>query len=299
MLSVEYKGVDITGSIEVERCWIDQYAEAHGDTIKVIFADPDRLWDSWAPQTGDQIRVYDGHIDSGVQYVRGIAPKVGRYEITAGSIPIGAEQKRRAGWGQVTKMHLAREIAARYGLEIKTYGITDHKFYHLRQEDESDLLFLQRLCLIEGDALIIYDNNLVLYSEAYLEGQEPKQLIDLDEDNAPEYGKEQLYTALSLRNGATEYTTGSDLSRVKAVTLPIYIDSKGSAERYAKNLLHHCNKMTKGGTFYVSPLAEGYTAGSVAAIKTRGMSSFDGKIFIYHLRADMTNNQMKVFFRCL
>ena len=54
-LKVEYKGVDITGSIEVERCWLDQYAEEHGDTIKIVFRDIKRLWDIWSPEIDDEI----------------------------------------------------------------------------------------------------------------------------------------------------------------------------------------------------------------------------------------------------
>jgi len=298
-LKVEYKGVDITSSVDVDKCWIDQYAEEHGDTLKIIFADADGLWDAWAPKIGDKIRVYDDHVDSGVQYVRSIYPSVGRYEITAGSIPVSADLARSSGWQQVTKLQLAKEIAERHGLKLMTYGITDHKFLYLRQENESDFPFFQRLCLLEGDAFLIYDGMLVLYNEAYIEGTEPKQIVSLDADNKPEYHNEQTITALSIRNGSTEFTYGSDLSRLKSVNIRVYIDSKGTAERYATNLYHHFNKMKKGGTFYATPITDGYTAGSVAGIKTRGMASFDGNMFIYHVRHDMTNNKTKVFFRCL
>lgn len=298
-LKVEYKGVDITKSVSVDKCWIDQYAEEHGDTIKIVFADADGLWDKWAPEIGDTIRVYDNHADSGIQYVRGIYPSVGAYELTAGSIPVSADIKRSAGWQQVTKLQLIKEITARHNLALKTYGITDHKFLYLRQENEADLPFFQRLCLLEGDAFLIYDGQMVLYNESYIEELGAKQTVDLDADNKPEYRNEAKSTALSIRNGSTEYTYGSDLSRLKSVNVSVYIDSKGTAERYAANLLHHVNKMKKSGIFYTSPLADGYTAGSVAAIKTRNMSAFDGNVFIYHIRHDMVNNKTKVFFRCL
>jgi phage protein D len=299
VLKVEYRGIDITSSVVVDKCWIDQYAEEHGDTLKIIFADADGLWDAWAPKIGDKIRVYDDHVDSGVQYVRSIYPSVGRYEITAGSIPVSADLARSSGWQQVTKLQLAKEIAARHNVELMTYGITDHKFLYLRQENEADFPFFQRLCLLEGDAFLIYDNRLILYNEAYIESMEPRETVDLDADNKPEYVKEQTITALSIRNGSTEYTYGTDTSRLKSVNVSVYIDSKGTAERYATNLYHHFNKMKKGGIFYTSPITDGYTAGSMARIKTRGMASFDGNIFICHVRHDMANNKTKVFFRCV
>ncbi len=297
-MRVEYKGVDITDSIEVYRCWLDQYAEAHGDTIKIIFTDRNKLWDVWSPQIGDDIRVYDEYADSGMQYVRSIYPSVGRYELNTSSIPPGAELKRSAGWQQITKLQLAGDIAKRHNLIFRTYGLTDHKFFYLKQENEEDFIFLQKMCLLEGDAFLIFDNQLVLYNEEYMESSQPKQTVAISGDNKPEYIEEQKYTALSIRNSYYEYTFGADKSRLKSVEIPVYIDSDGTAERYASNLLHHYNKIKKGGIFYTSPVADRYTAGSVVNIKTDGHSSYDGKIFIYHIRHDLSKNRTKIFFRC-
>lgn len=297
MVKVEYKGIDITASVDVAKCWIDQYAEEHGDTIQVRFNDTERLWDKWAPAVGDKIRVYSDHADSGVQYIRSLSPMVGKYEITAGSIPVSAEEKRNAGWQQVTKLQLAKDIAARHGLTLKTYGVTDHKFLYLRQEHDGDLAFFQRLCLLEGDAFLIYDGEFILYNEADLESQDAVQTVTVSADNNPEYISEAAYTSIEIRNGETAFTYGTDKTRQKALALDTYIDSKGTAERYAKNLFHHINKMAKRGTFYTSPIAEGYTAGSIMTLKTEGAGTFNGKAFIYHVRHDLANNKTKVFFR--
>lgn len=298
-MKVEYKGIDITDSIEIYRCWLDQYAEIHGDTIKVIFRDRNKLWDVWSPQIGDEIRVYDEYADSGLQYVRGIYPSVGRYELDASSIPTSAELIRSAGWQQITKLQLARDIAKRHNLNLKTYGVTDHKFFYLRQENETDFIFLQKLCLLEGDAFLLYDNQLILYNEQYMEDSTASQTVEVSSDNQLEYMKEEEYTALSIRNDYFEYTLGDDMTRLKSVNVPVYIDSNGTAERYATNLLHHYNKMKKGGIFYTSPVADKYTAGSVINLKTDGYSSFDGKIFIYHIRHDLNKGKSKIFFRCV
>lgn len=296
---VEYKGVDITASVDVDKCWIDQYAEEHGDTIQIRFRDTKRLWDAWAPAVGDQIRVYSDHADSGVQYIRSLSPSAGRYEIKAGAIPVSADATRNAGWQQVTKMQLAKDIAKRHGLKFKGFGLTDHKFLYLKQENETDLAFLQRICLLEGDSFLVYSGELVLYNEAYMEGKAPAQTVSLTADNNPEYFNEVPYTSVEIRNGATAYIYGSDAIRRKSVTLDTYIDSKGTAERYAKNVFHHANKMAKRGTFYASPIAEGFTAGSVLNLKTEGAASFNGSAFIYHVRHDLAGNKTKVFFRCL
>lgn len=299
MIKVEYQGKDITDSVSVDRCWIDQYAEEHGDTIKIIFSDTEGLWDSWAPSEGDRIRVYNGNIDSGIQYVRRTHPTVGKYEIDAGAIPPAVGGERNGGWQQATKLQLAGDIAGKCGLKLKTYGVQDQKFKYLRQDNEEDLRFFQKLCMVEGDAFLIYDGQMVLYNESYMEGQSPAETIQLDMDNYPEYWNKRSISALTIRNAGMSYTYGSG-SPSKTVYVPLYIDSQGTAERYAKNLFHYYDKKKKGGFFYYSsPLDDGYAAGSVAEIKTDNRPSYNGKVFIYHVRFDTADNRAKVFFRCL
>lgn len=301
MIKVEYQGKDITDSVTVNRCWIDQYAEEHGDTIKIIFSDVEGLWDSWAPTVGDKIRVYNGNIDSGIQYVRRTHPTVGRYEIDAGAIPpsVGGEKKHE--WRQITKLQLAGDIAGKCGLTLKTYGVKDRIFKNLKQDYEEDLKFFQKLCMVEGDAFIVYDGQMILYSEDYMESQSPAETIALDMDNYPEYWNKRVLSSLTVRNDSISYTyTNGSGSPSKVLYVPLYIDSQGTAERYAKNLYHFYDKMKKGGYFYYSsPIDDGYTAGSVAEIKTDNRPSYNGKAFIYHVRFDTADNRAKIFFRCL
>ena len=146
---------------------------------------------------------------------------------------------------------------------------------------------------------MIYDGALVLYNVEDLEGKTPAQKVQLNADNNPEYYREQPITALTVRNGKTEYTYGTDTTKCETINVTAYIDSQGTAERYASNLFHHLNKNRKCGIFYTSPLANGYSAGSVVTLATKKMTAFDGDAFIYHVRHDMTNNKTKVFFRCI
>ena len=304
-LKIEYEGVDITDTIGVDsvnqphRCWIDQYSEGHADTIKVVFADSEGQWDTWHPQSGEKIRIYNDNVDSGIQYVRGVYPAVGKYEIDAASTPITMESERRDSWNEITKLSLANDIASRHKLALKTYGVTDCKFKSLKQDMENDLSFFESLCVLEGDSFLVYNGKLILYSDSYMENQSPSKTIDLSADSKMEYQDEQKITALTVTDGSTSYTYGGDTSRLEIVKIPIHIDSTGTAERWAKNLHHHINKMDKSGPFYINPLADGYTAGSIAILKTNRIPSFDGKIFIHHARHDMINNKTKVFFRCI
>ena len=296
-MTVEYKGVDITDSVDVSSCVIDSYAEEHGDTMTIEFNDVSSLWDLWSPTEDDLIRVYKNNVDSGAMYVREMTPGAGKYKIRASALPLSARSQRSQGWEKITKLQLAKDIADRHGLVLKTYGVTDRKFYYLRQVAQNDFNYFEDLCVIEGDAFIVYDGNLILYNVEYLESVAPVQQVSLDETNEYEYTRQTKYAGCLIRNASTSYTyKPGTTDYIAERKINAYIASAGDAERYAKNMYRYLNRLKESGYFYIG-LADGYSAGSVMSISTKNASSFDGNIFIYHIRHDLVNNKSKVFFR--
>ena len=69
MIQITYNGVDITGSVSVNRCFHDMYAAGQSDTLSLRANDVKNLWDSWAPGPGDEIRVDFDTVRTGGMFV--------------------------------------------------------------------------------------------------------------------------------------------------------------------------------------------------------------------------------------
>ena len=50
----------------------------------------------------------------------------------------------------------------------------------MRQEKETDIGFMQKTAALEGGALILFDNRMILASESYLEGRGESVRIPMD-----------------------------------------------------------------------------------------------------------------------
>lgn len=298
-VTVYYKGVDITSYVDIEQCIHDMYAERHGDTLLIKFSDKSKLWDKWGPTNEDKIKVTSGNATTGTMYVKKIEPMAGYYQLRASSLPASTDVVESESWDQITKLQLAKDLANKHGLTLKTYGVTDRKFYYLRQSSKRDLDFLEDLCVMEGDAFLVFDECLILYNESYMEGLTPAATIALTGDNEFSYEKELLYSGCTVTNGTYTYTYlyTDSYGYVPEVEIPYYIASTGDAERYAKNLYKFKNKNKKSGYFYTKPVTEAFAAGSLVKITTEAASSFDGTVFITHLRNDFTLGKSKIFFR--
>ena len=64
-----YEGVDIYPQIKLKQCIYDSYSEQKADTLKLVFSDIDKLWDSWKPKDGDRIEIRKDALKTGVMYV--------------------------------------------------------------------------------------------------------------------------------------------------------------------------------------------------------------------------------------
>ena len=296
-----YEGVDIWGDVSVNRIFHDMYAEKHADTLTIRLNDTRKLWDGWAPKPDDTIAVEDGAAKSGTMFVEGMTPENGLYVIRATSTPQTMKVKHTKSWEKVKLTQLAQEIASRHGLAFSSYGISDQLYQYVTQENLADLAFLQQRCTLEGAAFLVYDKKLVLYDEAYMEGQTPSKTLEIPRNGNFEYTDNAAkgYGKATAKNGSFtgSFDSGNGLTKELVRVLKVQIASQTEADRFAKGILRDANKDATTGTFWTSGLLREYAAGSVADVQTSGASSWNGPGFISAMRHDYTKKATKVTIR--
>ncbi|NLH01186.1 MAG: phage late control D family protein [Clostridiales bacterium] len=299
MIKVIYKGVDITKDVSINRCWHDMYASGRSDTLNIRFIDALKLWDKWQPQIGDEIRVDYGTIGTGKMFITEAMPKNGLFTISAQSAPASAFEVRNKAWQKVKLSQLGSEIAERNGLSFKSYGVTDRLYSYILQS-ESDFSFLYKRCELEGCAFLVFDGTLVIYSEPYMESSNPTETLYVSSDADFEYSdnRSRLYGSCEIESGkySGTFDAGNGSARVLRPSFTENIGSNEEAKRYAQNILRAVNKSGIRGIVW-SRIMPSYAACSTVKLSNDRAPSWDGTVFIDHVRNDYAEGKSKIFFR--
>lgn len=300
MIEVKYKGKDISDDVSIIKCYHDMYAERQTDTLHITFSDDEHVWDSWGVKTNDEIAIEYGAIKTGKMFVYSAKPSNGLFEIVATSVPASHRDKNSKAWQKVKLKAMCQEIAENHGLEFSAYGVDNVLYEYLMQSNESDFAFLNRRLPLEGCAFLVYDGKLVVYSEKYMEGKKTGEDIEIDEDTDYEYDDKSgwLFGSCKVEQGkyTGKYKTSNGSKKEYIPKLNFSVSSKADADRYAKNMLRFANKNAYTGYFYSSILT-GYAPASMATISNERAPSWDGEIFITHVRNDYAEGKSKIFFR--
>lgn len=299
MIQITYNGVDITDSVSVNRCYHDMYAGGQSDTLHLRVNDVNNLWDAWAPATGDEIRVDYGPISTGTMFVSDAIPQNGTFDITAQSAPMSGFDRQNKAWQKVRLLQIGEEIAKRNGLSFHSYGVEDRLYSYLSQA-EGDLRFLNRIARLEGCDVLVYDRKLIMYSEQYMEAQEPTETLEVTIDGDYKYQdrRANLFGSCVVESGMYhgEFSIENGSSRVLMPESMPVAGSDDEAARFAKNLLRNANKGCCGG-FVRSPILPGYAPASTVELSNARAPSWDGRVFIEHIRNDYGRGKSKIFFR--
>ena len=300
MIQLTYRGVDITAHVSINRCYHDMYADGRTDELHLRVNDTRHLWDSWAPAIGDEIKVDYGSVGTGTMFVSSATPMNGIYDIVARSAPASGFEVQSKAWQKVRLLQLAAEIARRNGLEFVSYGVTDTLYDYVLQNGEGDFPFLHRRVQLEGCAFIIYDKRLILYSEAYMESREPTEVLEVSIDGDYKYtdARERMYGSCVIERGmySGTFAVNNGSERVFRPDNVGHIGSNMEAARFAKNLLRAKNKGCCGG-YIRSRILPGYAAASTIALSNVRAPSWDGTVFLDHIRNDYSAGKSKIFFR--
>lgn len=300
MIQVIYNGVDITGNVAISRCYHDMYASGRSDTLHLRLNDAKNLWDSWAPQRGDELQIVYGAINTGAMFISSVKPENGVVSVIAQAAPFSGFDLQNKSWQQVRLLQIGQEIAQRNGLTFTSYGVEDRLYPYILQNNEGDLHLLHRLALREGCSIIVYDKNLVLYDERYMEAQTPREAFTLGIDAMYKFADKRfnLYGSCTVENDmySGTFSIGNESIRVYRPENVGNIGSNDEAQRFAKNLLRSVNKGCYGGHIH-SRISPGYAAGTTVLLNSPRTPSWNGAVFIEHLRNDYVKGKSKMFFR--
>ena len=300
MIQITYNGVDITGDVSINRCYHDMYASGKSDSLHLRVNDTKHLWDSWGPADGDEIQVDYGTIGTGIMFVSKVVPQNGVYDIVAQSAPQSGFEVHDKAWQHVRLLQLGKEIAERNGLSFSSYGVTDRLYPYILQKSESDFAFLHYRAMLESCAFIVYDKRLILYSEPYMESIVPAETLTVPEDGDYKYIRRgsDLYGSCVVDNGlysgSFAVDNGSALSYSPKTSGGA--NSVDEANRFAMGFLRAVNKECYSG-YVRSRILPGYAAASTLELINNRAPSWNGTVFLDHIRNDYGKGESKVFFR--
>lgn len=300
-MKVIYEGVDIYPEISVNRCFHDMYGEKQSDELLLRLNDTRQLWDIWNPKQGDRIAVEDGATKTGKMFVESVVPESGFVTLRAYSMPQSVQDKRSKSWEKIRFLQLAQEIATRHHLTLQTYGIRDHVYDYVEQNNLADFAFFQTRCTLESAAFLVYDEKLVVYDEAYLEGQTPIDTLTITPASDFEYREngEQSYGSVEIRNGGITgaFAAPSGGEPVFRKVVSVSMGSQAEADRFARGILRDINKNTAVGTLWSGELLRNYAPGSVVELVTEGVPSWNGPAFLSRIRHDYVKARSKLYLR--
>jgi hypothetical protein len=303
-MQIIYNGTDITDYVHPTQVIVSDQSGGKPDSIVLQFSDTDGLWSQWKPVKGDKLQVKQDGFDSGVMFVDEIRQGAGTFGLCALSIPQESKTARSQGWEAVRFMEIATQIAARYGFQLKTYGITNHLYDRVDQIEKPDFAFLAYRCSLEGYTLKISNQTVIIYDEPTQEKAAPDPQLALIEETEINGSFEFVNKSVDIYGkcivrGQTfdDYIEGeftaADISGPTLIER-MYVGNKAEANRWAKGLLRSFNKYTITGTMPIN-LNTNYAAGTTIEVANVGM--FNGVYFVDSLVHDLINNRTKLKLR--
>lgn len=327
LLQLEFNGMNITADLLPDLLAFEYGDKETGeaDELSISLKDEDGKWAGrWKPDGGETVRAWiiEGTVD-------GIGPEIycGKFyvdaltaagsprtmEIRAVSIPMNTPIRKKLksrSWEKQSVSDIASAIASDNGVSFQLHG-PDVKLDKQKQDRESDMQFLLRVCEEVGYSLKVTDDALVVFDPSEYERAQPVRTLTLGKSDIlswtfesaqsetyksckvtyrdPKKKKKKKagkYDFIGAGEGSTNenpavstyvYTDPDVSDQGQEYTLKARAPSIEDAKRLARAKLRELNKRSVTGS--MSLIGDvGLVAGVVVAIK--GFGSFDGNFIV-------------------
>ncbi len=198
-------------------------------------------------------------------------------------------RERTKTWKEVTVHGIAKEIARKYGLQLKCYG-PDVKINSIEQSQKADSAFLYDICDTYGMSMKVYNNAIIIYDQTFLEKK--RTAAELDREAFVDDNWEYEDSLVGIYTGARiSYKSGNDSEEIsvyvgmkaenaegsRVLKIDETADSVSDAYHKAAAKVNRSNESaTKlSGEIWANPKI---CAG--ATVKVTGMGKADGKYFV-------------------
>lgn len=295
-----YQGTDIIDSVEVGIASYDTIADCtQADTLRLTFSTKDDGWANWRPAIGDRTEYRRDGASTGLLYVYDFDVQKTYTTLYLSSMPptVSAPAKQSKKWEKVYLSQIGGDIAGKHGMKFELMQMEDI-FYDAKQIDkgQSDAAFLGELAKQESAALIFYDGQIIMVSEAELEQQEPVYELDMEGTTYDCIDKsDSAYGRATVKSGAIvgmfAAGKGSELS-----VSGLRVSSEAEAARAAKGNLRNANK-NLAILSVMMKIVPKLTAGITMTLEGDKPSGWDGTLFAYRIRHEWHNDKTTVFLR--
>lgn len=220
--------------------------------------------------------------------------------IEAISAPLSAKEKRTRHWLKVRLFDIVNDVAKGVGLSVYYQGVDNWYYENVTQYKETDLAFLNRLCVREGYSLKIDDGRLVIFNTSVVENALSVlkisgigDVIDNDISFSINPNKINAVTVKYFGDRLISYTSRRNVIGEKK-TVTEYVANVAEAERFSQNYLsaYAKNDTTVRCTI---PINGGVAAGSCISIENFGM--YDGKYSICECSHDPEKERTRLIGR--
>lgn len=210
--------------------------------------------------------------------------------VSAAKTSAMSEEENDKGWENYTLQGIAAELSAKHGYELM-YTAPAHSFERIDQREESDLAFLNRLCVERGINLKVHDGKMILLAGKTGDAKAPSLTIKKvgDQFSPSSYSFKEKSNGtfkaakISYRDPAAKETHTADVAADgpppsgQTLVLNNRVESSAAAIAAAEGALRDKNKKSDTATIEIM----GHP-GLVAGITVRlsGFGAYDRTYFV-------------------